>query len=204
MKTKILFYLMVFAGIIGITSCSKYPPDVERVQEDLAVISNWDVKQDFSSYDTYWMSDSIYYKDGNDSGWVDNARTGSITAEIRKMMTKYGYTSFSGSGRPDLVINVTLIKNTNVNVYYPYYPYWGYWGYPYNPYYWYGYYPYVTTYSVGTVIIDMADVKNSTGNKVYIIWDAVIRGLYTGTHTTQQIQQSVDVAFDQSTCFQKP
>jgi hypothetical protein len=199
MKTKILLSIFA-AGMMITTSCSKYPGDVERTQESLATITKYDVNANFTSYSTFYIDPSIYYKDGNDSGYVNNESTAVVINQIIKNMTDRGYIQVQQPVKPDLGIGVTMIKNTNVDVYYPYYPYWGYWGggyyYPYYP-----YYPYVTTYSVGTIIIDMMDVKNSTNNRMPEVWSAVIRGLYTGTHTTSEFQSTIDQAFTQSLCF---
>ncbi|MEI6900579.1 MAG: DUF4136 domain-containing protein [Bacteroidota bacterium] len=198
MKTKVLLCMLI-AAVFVITSCSKYPPDVTRTQEDLAVITKYDISKDFTNYHTFWISDSIFYKDGKDSGYLFNATTALVVNQIVKNMTDRGYLRVYRPVKPDLGFGVTLIKNTNVSVYYPYYPYWGWWGY--YSYGWYGYQPYVTSYSVGTVIVDLVDVKNPTNNQLTEVWSAIIRGLYTTNHSSAQIQQSVDYAFKQSLCF---
>ena len=199
MKTKILL-TFIFAGMIFLTSCYKYPPDVTRTQEDLAVLTKYDVKKNFSSYSTFYIDPQVYYKDGNDSGYISDAKAGWIINRIVLNMTNRGYTQVQKPTKPDLGIGVTLIKNVNVDVYYPYYPYWGYWGggyyYPYYP-----YYPYVTTYSTGTIIIDMVDVKYEVNNQLADVWTGIIRGLYTGNHTQSEIESTIDLAFNQSLCF---
>jgi len=50
------------------------------------------------------------------------------------------------------------------------------------------------------LLIEMQDLKNynPTTQKVYIRWDAFIRGLLTGTHTTSDFIASVDQAFTQT------
>jgi hypothetical protein len=198
MKTKILL-IAILAGTLWITSCTKYPGDVERTQEDLAVLSKWETSN-FPTSGTFYLADSVYYKDGNDSGYVNGGKALEIVARIAKNLTDRGYIRVGKSTKSDLLIAVTYIKNTNVDVYYPYYPYWGYWGGGYYyPYYGYGY-PYVTSYSVGTVITDMFDMSKAPGNIVGI-YTGIIRGLYTETHTTSDVNNSIDQMFNQSSCF---
>ena len=202
MKNKIPFLLLI-VGVILVASCTKYPADVTRTQEDLAVFTKYDVKKDFSSYKTFWIDNALYYKDGSDSGFVSGDKAMTIINQIVKNMTDRGYTRITvvdPNNKPDLGISVTYIHKTNVDVYYPYYPYWGWWGY--YPYYGYGYpTPYVTSYSVGTVFVDMVEMKNSSGSQLTGVFSGIIRGLYTETHSTGEIQSSIDEMFNQSMCF---
>lgn len=201
MKTKLLM-ISLLAGSIWFASCTKYPSDVTRTQEELAILTKYDTKKDFNQYKTFLVpEDGIYSYDGGDSGYVNNDRTASLIATVVKNMTDRGYTQVFKPTKPDLGISLTYIKNVNVDVYYPYYPYWGYWGY--YPYYGYGYsYPYVTSYSVGTFFVDILDVKNASGEQLNAIFSGVIRGLYTNTHTSTDITNSINQMFNQSMCFQ--
>ena len=99
-----------------------------------------------------------------------------------------------------------MIKTTNTSVYYPgwwwgypgyYYP--PYWGYP-NSYYYYPYYPtYITSYSTGTLLVDMFDFINiSEDDQIPVAWFAYVRALLTGYHTIDQIKASIDQAFIQT------
>jgi hypothetical protein len=48
--------------------------------------------------------------------------------------------------------------------------------------------------------MDMLDLKNAVihGNKLFVVWNAYIRGLMTGYHTTQDILDNVDQCFAQT------
>ncbi len=90
----------------------------------------------------------------------------------------------NGSAKPDLVINVSRIYNTNTGIiqYDNYYNYYGSMWDPYNyGYPGYGYYsPYsYATYTIreGALSIDLLDLKNaSTNNRIQVLWTGLIRG----------------------------
>ncbi|HTX89562.1 MAG TPA: DUF4136 domain-containing protein [Bacteroidales bacterium] len=212
---KIIKYLLFIAGAIVIlfSSCSKYPSTSSRLLEDLAVYTQYDLKADFNSYKTFAIVDSIAYRSDDDSGFVLNANAQAVLTRITENMQQLGYTLVPHTANPDLAINVAVFEVTNTYAY-SYYPGW-YWGWYYPPNYWggwygygyyYGYYPvYYTSYSSGTLMIDMADYKHpdTVAQKIPIVWNAYIRGLLTGNHTISDINSSIDQAFDQTKPFQK-
>lgn len=203
MKTKLL--LMLGLTGIALVSCSKYPPSSSRLTEDMAIYTKYDVTTDFTKFKTYYLSDSIVKVSTKDSGWYYNSTVQSFTARIAQNMNNLGYTRSWNKKTVDLYLGVSYVVNINVTTYYPgwywgYYPY-NYWG-GYGPYY--PYYPaYVTSYSTGTVLIDMMDVKNPVGKQYPIRWNCYIRALLTGDHTSAQINGSVDQAFTQTKGFPK-
>ncbi len=204
MKTK---FILLFLGVgLMLASCSKYPPSSDRLLEDMAIYTKVDLNVKFEEYKTFAIVPVVSYIDGKDSASITTPNAISLLNRITSNMTGRGFKSVATNAHPDLGINVTAIKNTNTSVYYPgwywgypgYYPpnWWGYPGYGYG----YPYYPtYVVTYSTGTVIIDLVDLKNPTAdNKVMIRWNAYIRGLLTTTHTENDILRCVDQAFAQT------
>ena len=205
MKTKLV--LILLAAGCGLASCSKYPPSATRLTEDLAIYTKYDVGCDFTKFKTYYMSDSIVKVTSKDSGWYYNATVLGLTSEIAKNMNSLGYTRTRNAKTTDLYLGVSYVVNVNLTTYYPGW-YWGYPGY-YPPDYWggggyyYPYYPaYITSYSTGTVLMDMMDVQHpTTGKKIPIRWNCYIRGLLTGDHTLSQVQQGVDQAFIQTKGF---
>jgi hypothetical protein len=198
MKTKLLLFSAL--GLLVITSCTKYPPDSERLLEDLAVYTQYDVQANFNDYKTFSVAPTIVYIDGKDTSTLNNTNATALLNSVALNMTNRGFQQIANTAKPDLAINVTAIKNTTTTVYSPgwYYGYPGYypWGYPS---YGYPYYPtYVTSYSTGSVIIDLVDLKNPVNNTVMVRWNAFIRGLMTSTHTQSDIINSVDQAFIQT------
>lgn len=208
MKAK-LFLSFLVAGLIFIASCTKYPPASDRLLEDLVIYTKYDTSINFKSFTTFSIVDSISYISPKDSGKVLDANAAAVLNEISKNMTNLGYVKVTKNQNPDLGINVVAIKNVNTQIYYPGW-YWGYPGY-YPPWYWggggyyYPYYPtYITSYSTGTLLIDMVDRKNiQPGDTLFIRWNVYIRSLLTGYHTIGELEKSIDQAFTQTKAFSK-
>jgi hypothetical protein len=205
MKTKNLIFIII-AGVFILSSCTKYPPTDSRLTEDLVVYTKYDIHTDYSSYKTYAVPDSIGYITTKDSIKVMNSYTKALISAIDANMKSRHFSKVLPNENPDLGFNIVAVKTVNVTTYSPgwywgypgYYPvdYWGYPGYDY----WYPYYPtYITSYSSGTVVIELIDLKNvSADQKVYIRWDVYIRALLTGSHTLSDVSNSVDQAFIQT------
>jgi len=206
MKPKILLILIV-TGLFLVTACSKYPPSSDRLLEDLVIYTKYDTSIKFSQFKTFSIVDSIGYISEKDSGKFLDADARIVLTQISQNMTSRGYTLVNKNMDPDLGINVVVIKNVNVQHYYSGW-YWGYPGY-FPPWYWgggsyyYPYYPtYITSYSTGTLLIDMVDRLNITfDSKMYIRWNVYIRALLTGDHTMNQLKESIDQAFTQTKAF---
>ena len=207
MKRKIKM-LTAVATVIFMMSCATYPGVDSRLAEDLVDITKYNVSTNFTQYKTFSIVDSVtVINNFQDSSKVLTPEAQALLNQIIGNMQSRGYTQVPRkTGHPDLGINVGAVKVTNVLYYYPGW-YWdygyydpGYWGYPYD-YYWYPYYPpEVSSYSTGTVIIEMVDLKNAPahGNKLYVEWVAIIRGLLTGYHTMQDVLDNVDQCFTQT------
>ena len=203
---KTIKITLIFAGILILASCTKYPPTSSRLLEDLAILTQYDVKTDFGLYKTFAIVDSATYVTDKDSTRILNTNVKAVLDRISQDMISRGFTKVAASAEPDLGINVTVVETTNIIVYYPgwywgydgyYPPYW--WGYPgYN--YYYPYYPvYYTSYSSGTLIVDMANFKAKTAdNKIPVVWNVFVRALLTGNHTISDINTGIDQAFTQS------
>jgi hypothetical protein len=208
MKIRPMLMKMVI-GCFIITSCTKYPTSSDRLLEDLAIYTKYDTNTSFAQFKTFYISDTVKWIDSKDSGYYTDSQAQAITGEITKNMTNRGYEKVAFNQDPDIAFMVVAIKNVNVTVYSPGW-YWGYPGY-YPPWYWggggyyYPYYPtYVSSYSTGTLLIDMADLKNmGPDQKIWIRWNAYIRGLMTGSHTIEEIQQCIDQAFAQTKGFKQ-
>ncbi len=191
MKTK-LGLLFLGMGLMFTLSCTKYPPETDRLLEDLAVVTKYDTKADFSSYTTYAIAGSIMKITDKDTVQMTGTTANAVLAEIDKNMQARGYIKAPVSATPDLGIQVLYFENTTVYTYY--YDWWGYY-YPYYP-----YYPvYYASYTTGMANIEMLDLKNvDQNNRASIRWNAFIRGLLTDTHTTAEITARVDQAFIQT------
>jgi hypothetical protein len=200
--------------VVFLISCAAYPGLDSRLAEDLVDITKVDLNTNFGQFRTFSIVDTVLVIiDGKKTEKLVNSQTQALLNQIIGNMQARGYQLVNRkTGSPDLGINVAVSKVTNVSYYYPgwywdYYGYWDpyYWGYQ-DYYYWYPFYPPdVSVYSSGTVMIDMLDLKNapSHGGKLYIVWVAIIRGLLTGYHTTQDVLDNVDQCFNQSPQIQR-
>ena len=205
MKTKILIILFA-VGLVYFSSCTKYPPNVTRLQEDLVVYTQVDLETDFNQFNTFAIVDSIAYIDNKDSGRILTPDAKAVLDQIILNMQNRGFVKVDKGDNPNLGITVSVIKTTNTSVYYPGW-YWGYpgyyyppyWGYP-NSWYYYPYYPtYISSYSTGTLLIDMLDFVNiNEDDQIPVVWFAYIRAVMTGYHTIGEITGSIDQAFLQT------
>jgi hypothetical protein len=178
-------------GLVLTLSCSKYPPESDRLLEDLAVLTKYVTKADFSSYTTYSIAGSIMKITDKDTVPMSCSPADAVLAGIDKNMQARGYAQVLPSANPDLGIQVMYFQNTTVYTYY--YDWWGYY-YPYYP-----YYPvYYASYTTGMANIEMLDLTDPTSQRAPIRWNAFIRGLLSGDHTTAEITARVDQAFIQT------
>jgi hypothetical protein len=195
MKTKISL-LLLGLGLVFTLGCTKYPPSSERLLEDLVVVTQYDTKVNFNNYKTYSIVSAVTEITDRDTSLLTGSTAMAALDQIEKNMQARGFTKAAAGTKADFGIDVLYFENTTVYTYY--YDYWGY--YPYYGYY-YPYYPvYYSSYTTGMANIELIDLKyvNDAGKQVYLRWNAYIRGLLTGGHTTSEITQSIDQAFAQT------
>ena len=191
---KPIFLMMVVA--IGFASCLK-SPNLDQLSTDFVVSTNFDKAASFSSYKTYYVSDTIVNLGGSGVDTIlFDANAQQLVNAVKTNMNARGYTYMQNTLllHPDLVIKIGVVKVTTT-VFYPgwWYGYPG-WGYP--PYYggWYPYYPFSTyySYSTGTVIVDTYDVKNSAANHQFdVVWNCTSFGA-VGSSTSTNFTRGVN------------
>ncbi|MDP1621237.1 MAG: DUF4136 domain-containing protein [Bacteroidales bacterium] len=202
MKRQISYCFLV---LILITSCSKYPPASERLTEELAIYTQFDVSIAFNDYQTFAIVPAVAFIGGNDSATITSPDALALLNRIAQNMVSRGFKQVAATANPDLGINVTAIRSTITTVYSPgwhwsypgYYPagWWGYPGYKYG----YPYYPaYMTTYATGSVIIELIDLQMATDNMVMVRWNAFIRGVLNNRYPQTDVLNTVDQAFKQT------
>jgi hypothetical protein len=177
---KHIFLLLAVA--IGFASCRK-EPDYNKLSSEFIVSTNFDKSVSFNTYKTYYISDTVINLGGTGKDTViTDANAQQLVNAVKTNMTARGYTFVTNSklNKPDLGLRLGVIKQVNVDVYYP--GWWG--GYAgWFPYWWGGYYPYyypwttVYTYTTGSVILDAYDLKNAKTNREYrVIWNSTSFG----------------------------
>jgi hypothetical protein len=175
-----IFYLYALA-MIASYGCFK-DPELGKLSSNFVVATNSAATAVFSSYQTYYVSDSVASISGSGTDTsIKNANSQQLVDAIKQNMNARGYTFVNKSQHPDLGINLGVVKLTSATTVYP-----GWWtGYPgwYDPWYWGGYYPYYYPWSVtyvittGSVVVDIVDVKNSISKSAYdVLWTSVMGG----------------------------
>ena len=218
---KMLAAIVLPAIIIMLTSC--YPDDNLSVSEtDIVMVGYYD-SVDFKTLKTYFMSDTVYPVRDDTSDHSLIKYNDKIISTIAANMEAYGYTRLleATTDTPDIRISSASItvKNVTVGYWYPYYPGWGwgwgwkkstsrdtdyyYPGYPgyYPPGYGWGY-PYYSSYTTGTLLIEMADpvdyrvVKNDTVTPIY--WSGGINGVLSSGSDEKRVIDGINKAFELS------
>jgi hypothetical protein len=205
-----LFFLIASCGYDNVSSTVINGP---------ATLTTAAPRVDFAAYTTFSMPSAVTQvtQSGNSSPTFtcdSSATAQQILQTVATNMTKRGYTQgptvqCQGTNTPptsDLAINVSSMNITNTSVsYYPCY-WWGYYGYPsygcYYPYAW------VSTYTTGTIITQMSDVKNRPpdGGAIEDLWAAVGYSVLTGGANSSSTNAvfSINQAFTQSPYIHTP
>jgi hypothetical protein len=227
MKKRTLIPLLgISAFFVATFFTACYPGDDVSYSDLDLVTTAYDDQFDFKQAQTYYMYDSVVHiKDTLDDD--NNVELGRefddmILDLVKTNMSDYGYTLVTDpeNNHPDLYLTVSAMasKNYVVYQYYPYY-YWGWgWGWYYKDasetkgadYYggWWGYYPpywgggYVTSYTVGSLIMNMHDVRDATPetDSIPTVWIGDINGLLGSSASTTQnrLDYNINKAFEQS------
>ena len=159
MKKIILNFLVIFLipmSIILIEGC--YPNNDISIEDSDVVLTTYNDSVNFKSLSTYYMPDTVLpIVDPSDPSDYENPYQSLMLSTVASNMSAYGYTRVDTTdAKPDVAVVLSVLTTTTVNAgwYYPYWGYgWGYWGGWYYPYY--PPVPYYTSYSTGTVIINM-------------------------------------------------
>ena len=209
MKPRLLLILIALAAVL---SCRKVP-DTSELSNEQVVATDRDLAANFSSYSTYFISDSVSVV-ANDP--KDSILTGPLAAQlvnaVKTNMNARGYTFRPrAQGLPDLGFRLTVIKDiTRTAVcggwwdgWWGWYPpcYWGYCG---------GYYyPWCTTYTytIGTSTLYMFDIKNAgTNHNIKALWSATMFGVFSTTNNQTNADlttTAINQAFSQSPYLKK-
>ena len=202
MKSKLPIPLFLLGICILFSGC--YPYSTAYVEELDIVITDYDAAYTFKGNNTYAIPDSIVKVTGNRVEGeppicVKEPYSTLILSRIKSNMASLGYTLVPDIAQADLVLFPSALETTYQQYYYDYYYYWG-WYYPY-----YGgwYYPYqtVTTYTTGTLLMNLvAAGEISPSGNVHIVWTGLINGIldYYGSDGDARLTKAIDQSFSQS------
>lgn len=217
MKKTILF-LFVTTLLAG--SCSFFNDDYRETVDQFVSVAYRADNTDFSQYKTYVVADSLLYVDGDKNLRKKNNLSDEVKSAVAQEMNALGYTPYvaNPNSKPDLIIDLAYIVTTTTTIYPGYWWGWDYWYYydwffpyfPYDPYYpggyypggFYPYYPYPmypmsSSYSTGSLTMDMVDLKNyKEGANPPIVWHGLVRSILNSTHTSQERSQAIHQCFE--------
>jgi len=210
-KKNLLILTAAFLMVATVPSCNLYPDSETRVEDLDIVITHFDADNDFTINQTYSIVDEVVEVDDDTSNLPSTVPNSDlIITQIRANMEALGY--IEDNNDPDVSIVATASDKTNYFYYY-YYDYWyywygggwygwgGWWGYPCCGYYPPAY-PVVESYTTGTLMIQMFQIKGVTqGDSISLAWTGVVNGLLdedTQSNLKTRIKRSIDEAFEQS------
>jgi hypothetical protein len=187
-------------------------PDSELSSVEAAdtVVTLFSDQADFPNAFTFTMADTVMHLVG-EGGTDDITRIYDdlILSRVRDDMLAQGWTEIASpdsTHRPDVALNVGV--TTSDYVAYSYWPpYWGYypgWGYPGYGWGW-GYYP-AYTYTTGSVLMAMLDLRNPNAETqtLPVMWFGAVNGIASTTASNQsRIVNGIDQAFEQSPYLRK-
>lgn len=204
--------LLFFFVIITFMACQPEPDNL-KLLDQLVVSTNYDTEADFTEYTTYALAtDTIGFISNRVEDTIlvtpeDGDLPRSILSQVETNMNQAGYTRVNRTENPDMVVHVLIVNDINFfqEVVYPgyYYPYGYGYGYGYGSYYY--NYPYVNTYvnNTGSLVVEIVDLKNPSGNTVKVIWTAYMGDIVSTVDRIKQSVEAVDQAFIQSPYLHK-
>ena len=194
-------FLLATLGIITLGACRK-TPDLDSLQNNQVVVTDRDLDANYSGYTTYHISDTVRLIASNPN---DSIMTGAgakqLVDAVKTNMNSRGYTFVARTANPSLGLTLWVIKDVERSTICS--GWWGgWWGYP-----WYGwgyYYPWCGsyTYSVGTSMLTLFDLKNAgTNQNLRAIWGMTAFGVFSTTNDATNVTlttNAINQAFSQS------
>ena len=194
---------------VGLLLAACHPTGAQYVTDLDTVTTTRDPNFNFAAPTTYRLPSTIPLITTDDDPTIRPPDqlpadlTSLILNTIDTEMTAQGYVNIgSSTSPPDLVVTAAALKVTNISYYYQYWC--GYWGYYYSP-----CYPYyapvaVSSYVVGSLILELTPFPpDSTSSRTLGAWTALIRGIQTGNASTDRsrLVNGISQAFSQSSDY---
>jgi len=216
---KLSIAFLAFLLVVLISGC--YPDKIDYVDEYDMAGTMYDHTVDFSSFTTFHVLDTVMHvtEDGEDDPNLSRKYDEDILQLVRQNMIDLGYTELANPdslNRPDLEILVQAMSAdfyTYFTYWYDYwswYPGWDWWypGYPWYPSYpWYPGGGYYSSYSTGTLIIEMLDTEADPDQEGHpgVVWMGLVNGLLTNNISSAQsrLEKQINQLFEQSPYLQQ-
>ncbi|MBX2947528.1 MAG: DUF4136 domain-containing protein [Cyclobacteriaceae bacterium] len=207
--------LIIIAALVALAGCNLQPQSGELAR-DMVVQTQYDqqsvtgVFNVFTEYETFVLRhDTIGFVSNRSNRKyliesdlnIANGYVKPIINLVGLNLASRGYDRVEEDENPDFAVNIVILDNFSFfqTIQYPgFYPggYYGFYGY---------YFPIVNTYysNYTTLVIEIVDVKNATGNQYKVIWKAFIGDLNNTFDLRGKTLEAIDQAFVQSPYIQK-
>jgi hypothetical protein len=200
----LLFTALLFA------SCEKVP-NLDEVQEDYVVYTQYDKDANFSKGKHFYVPDSVLVVSGKGRGatYLDASDANDIINAYSIQMEKRGYVKTADKTEANYGLQISYVESTYYFINsvswwsdYPWYwspSYWwpwydGNWFYPYQ---------FIYKYTYGSLICEMIDLSSvsevSSSSKPTVIWNNYITGIYyIDSNMLPRLVKAVNQSFEQS------
>lgn len=204
---KRIMPLALAAGTLLLSGC--YPDGPDYISDYDLVYTNYSPSFDFKAARTYSLPDSVPLvnddlTEGQIPDFVQPIYGNVIINQLRQNMDARGWERVGVNEDPDVVLLPAAITVENVSYYASY---WG-WYYPYYGYGWYypGYYPTYTSYTSGSLVLQMTVPDNvDVANNTAVVWFGVVNSVLEGSSAdlVTRLETNIDQAFTQSEYLNK-
>lgn len=209
-------FLLALAVTALFSSCEKQP-DLNKLDSDYAVYTNYDSSIRFNNFNSYYLPDSILVPgSGMKARYWKDENAQKIISQVETEMDSRGYTRTADKEKADIGLQLSFAQQTTQVIAsggygYGYgYGWWGpgFWGPFWNDW----YYPYSVSYSydTGTLVAEIVDLTNKPADQnrkadLSVIWHAYASGLmYNNSRIDMQLAlRAVQQAFAQSSYINK-
>jgi len=203
MKRSKMTFLWAAGLSLLVSMWACHPGGPEDITETDVVMTFYDDQFNFNAVQTYAMPNNVFEREGSED--VDHSFDGLILSDVARNMAQLGFVRENNPQQngADSAIIVSIARRTTTLVGTGWWPGWGGWWGWWGPG-WGGWYPYpiVTSFTTGTVFIEMYDPndRDDDNQTVPVRWVAVANGLVgtTQTATAERITRAIDQAFAQS------
>ena len=205
---KMLFFASL---LLGLSACEK-DPDMNQLDADLVVYTDYDKDADFGSYKTYFLPDSILEAGGYRATYWKDENAKAIINKVAAEMDARGYTRILDPEKKEeanVGLQLSYVAQTTQVITGGYWGGWwdyGFWG-PWSG--WYYPYPVVYSYSVGSLLVELVNLKaplpKSADAKLPVLWTAYMTGLLSGSDKVniELSTRAIEQAFVQSPYLKK-
>lgn len=192
--SKIKFLVLAVAvSFAGMFSSCYYDYGIDSANSNV-VITTYDKTYDFASVNKYIL-DTTVNKIGDNS--LTSVYNSTILNAVRTNLNNLGWTEAAPAdslAAGVVKVGTGITTSTYTVDYNDYYWYGGgyYWGYPYY------YDDYTYSYTTGTIIIAIADLKKKDGSNLPLQWIGALNGVTGQTNPNALITSGINQAFSQS------